>query len=256
MRAYELIKETFRRRTYIWVIHLVWLALYVFCWWFFLSDAAADIGGFVFVLGGFLFALALSAGIFGDDIDSGRICVLVTKPFWPGQLYVYRILGLSLQGAVHFLLSGCLLIMLQQLTRKTSMDGLALVWWLLASWLLFNTVAALSTSLSVVVGRMFNSLLLLIFSIAVCIFIVVLKSKTQGQTEPSTFEKFIRYACPPFQLLQKFAGGEHGQFSLTFGRFSITKNVACVVHSLMLTVAYSAVGIVLLCKRQFSRVRD
>ncbi len=253
MRAYELIKETFLRRTYIWVIHLVWLALYGLYWWLFLPDAPV-FGRFILVWGGFLFALALSAGIFGDDIASGRICVLVTKPFWSGQLYIYRMLGLSLQGAVHFLLAGCLMIILQHLTRKTNMNGLA--WWLLASWLLFNTCAALSTSLSVVVGRAFNSLLLLIVIVTGYVIITLLMSQLQGQSEPSILQKFIQYACPPFELLQKFAGGEHSQYSLTFGRFSITKTAGCVVHSLMLTIAYSTVGIILLCRREFSRVCD
>jgi ABC-type transport system involved in multi-copper enzyme maturation permease subunit len=253
MRAYELIKETFFRRTYIWGIHLVWLALYGIYWWLFFPDLPV-LGRFVLVWGGFLLALALSAGIFGDDIASGRIGVLVTKPFWSGQLYIYRMLGLSLQGAVHFLLTGCLLIILQHLTRRPNMNGLAL--WLLASWLLFNTCAALSTSLSVVVARAFNSLLLLIVTLTGYVIITLLMSELQGQSEPSMLQKFIQYACPPFELLQKFAGGEHGQYSLTFGRFSITKTAACVVHSLMLTIAYSTIGIILLCRRDFSGARD
>lgn len=253
MRAYELIKETFLRRTYIWVIHLLWLALYGIYWWLFLPDLS-DLGRFILVWGGFMFALALSAGIFGDDIASGRISVLVTKPFWSGQLYIYRMLGLSLQGAVHFLLTGCLMIILQHLMRKPNMNGLA--WWLLASWLLFNTCAALSTSLSVVVGRAFNSLLLLIIIVTGYVIITLLMYEMHGQSEPSILKKFIQYACPPFELLQKFAGGEHGQYSLTFGRFSITKSAACVVHSLMLTIVYSTVGIILLCRRDFSHARD
>jgi UPF0716 family protein affecting phage T7 exclusion len=36
----------------------------------------------------------------------------------------------------------------------------------------------------------------------------------------------------------------------------VTKSVACVIHALMLTLAYSVIGIVLLRMRQFSRVRD
>ena len=67
---------------------------------------------------------------------------------------------------------------------------------------------------------------------------------------------FIQYAWPPFGLLHKFAGGEYGRFALTVGRFSVAKDVACVVHSLMRTVAYSAIGIVILSRREFSRVRD
>jgi hypothetical protein len=36
----------------------------------------------------------------------------------------------------------------------------------------------------------------------------------------------------------------------------VNKSIACIVHSLMLVLVYSAIGIVLLGRRQFSRVRD
>lgn len=250
MRAYELMKETFFRRTYIWIVHLSWLALYGLFWWLFLPDAAG-FGGFVFVWGGFFLPLALSAGIFGDDIASGRICVLVTKPFWPGELYVYRVLGLSLQAAVHLLLAGGIILLLHAIMRKGSVGGLGL--WLLATWLLFNTCVALSASLSVVIGRAFNSLLLLVV-VVTGYFVVGLLMGQQATT--GVLMGFIRYGWPPFELLSKFAGGEYGKYSLTVGKFSVTKSVACVVHSLMLTVAYGIVGITLLSRRQFSRVRD
>jgi len=92
MRAYELIKETFCRKIYILIVHLSWLILYGAFWWLFLPRASelSEFGRFIFIWGGCFLALALSAGIFGDDISSGRICVLVTKPFWPGKLYIYR----------------------------------------------------------------------------------------------------------------------------------------------------------------------
>jgi len=129
--------------------------------------------------------------------------------------------------------------------------------WLLASWLLFNTCAALSTSLSVVLGRAFNSLLLLVI-VATGYFIVRMLVGMLGEQNvmAGALMNFIRYAWPPFGLLQKFAGGEYGRLALTVGRFSMTKNIACIVHSLILTVAYGAAGIVLLSRREFSRVRD
>ena len=98
MRAYELIKETFCKKRYILIIHLSWLILCgIFCCFF--SMSASEFGRFIFLWGGCFLALALSAGIFGDDISSGRICIIVTKPFWLGELYIYRLLGLSLQAA-------------------------------------------------------------------------------------------------------------------------------------------------------------
>jgi len=252
MRAYELMKETFFRRTYIWVVHVVWLVLYGVFWWLFIPSGA-EFGRFIFIWGGFFLPLALSAGIFGDDIASGRICVLVTKPFWSGELYIYRLLGLSLQAAVHFVLAGCVLFVVQAILRRGSMDDLVL--WLLASWLLFNTCAALSTSLSVMLGRAYNSLLLLVL-VVTGYFVVNLLMGYLNQQATGVFGGFIRYTWPPFEMLYAFASGEHGKYALTFGRCSLPQGVACVVHSLMLTVAYSVIGIVLLSRREFSRVRD
>ena len=254
MRAYELIKETFCRKLYILIVHLSWLALYGMFYWLTLPDAGeiSGFGRFIFIWGGFFLALALSAGIFGDDISSGRICVLVTKPFRSGELYIYRLLGLSLQGAVHFILTWCVIFILHITMHKGSMDNLGM--WLFASWLLFNTCAALSTSLSVVVGRAYNALLLLAIFVTGFFIVSWLMASTHQQEETGVLFSFIKYACPPFELLSKFASGEYGKYSLTVGRFSLAKSAACVVHSLILTLVYSVVGIVLLSRRQFSRV--
>ncbi len=253
MKAYELIKETFSRRGYIWIVHVVWLALYGIFWWLFLPSGE-EFGRFIFIWGGFFLPLALTAGIFGDDIASGRICVLVTKPLWPGELYLCRLLGLSLQAAVQFILASFLVFILHFITKKGNTDYLSL--WLFVTWLLFNTVAALSTSLSVVVGRTYNSLLMLVVVVTVYFVMSLLMGSAGPEGSKGVFAGFIRYPWPPFELLYKFANGEYGKYSLTVGRFSVTKSVACVVHSLILTVVYSIVGIVLLGRRQFSRQRD
>jgi len=253
MRAYELMKETFFRRTYIWIVHVVWLAMYGGFWWFFLPDMP-EMGRFLFIWAGFFLALALSAGIFGDDIASGRICILVTKPFWTGELYIYRLLGLSLQAAVHLLLAGGLVLALHTLTRKGNVDGLGM--WLLATWLLFNTCAALSTSLSVIIGRAFNSLLLLVIVITVYFLLTLLQIYVRQEAMPGVLASFIRYPWPPFELLYKLAAGEWGKYALTVGSYSVTKGFACIIHSLMLTLVYSIIGIFLLSRREYSRVRD
>jgi hypothetical protein len=253
MRAYELMKETFFRRTYIWMVHVIWLALYGVFWWLFLPEAT-EFGRFLFIWAGFFLPLALSAGIFGDDIASGRICVIVTRPFWTGELYIFRVLGLSLQAAVHLALAGAIVLALHALMRKGTVDGLGV--WLLATWLLFNTCAALSTSLSVVVGRAFNSLLLLVVIVTGYFLVGLLAMYLRDQASAGALASFIRYPWPPFELLYKFAAGEWGQYAPTVGKYSVNKSIACIVHSLMLVLVYSIIGIVLLGRQQFSRVRD
>lgn len=254
MRAYELIRETFHRRSYVWIAHLTWLLAYGVFWWSFVPTKTETTGKFILIGSGLFLALTLSAGIFGDDIASGRICVLVTKPFWTGKLYLYRLMGLSLQAAVHLLLTGVLIAILDWMTPRNSIEGLGI--WLLASWLLFNTVAALSTSLSVVIGRAFNSLLLLVVFVGGFLLINILTGLLRGEAGAGWLMAFVRYAWPPSELLRKFAGGEYGKHALTVGPLTLPQSVACVVHSLMLMGIYAATGTLLLCRRQFSRVRD
>ncbi len=249
MRAYELIKETFSRKMYIWVVHVSWLILYCFFWVLFLEEES-DFGKFLFIWGGFLLPLALSTGIFGDDIASGRICVLMTRPFWPGELYIYRLLGLSLQGVLHFILAGCVIYIVHLFIGKGTLEGLGI--WLFSSCLLFISYAALSTTLSVVVSRAFNSLLLFI-AIASAYFIVsILSWYHDGDTGTKVLTALLRYAGPPFELLSKLAEGEYGKYSLIIGQHKLIKGLACITHSLVLTVLYSIVGIILLSRRQFT----
>jgi hypothetical protein len=146
------------------------------------------------------------------------------------------------------------LVVAHAILHKGTTEGL--VPWLVASWLLFNTCASLSTSLSVVVGRAYNSLLLLVLVVTGYFILNVLMGYLRQQPVTGVFVGFIRYAWPPFELLYKFGAGERGQYALTFGRYGLTLSTACVAHSLMLTVAYSVIGIVLLGRREFSRVRD
>ena len=75
MRAYELMKETLSRKMYIYIVHLSWFAIYGLLFTLRVQEEES-FHGVLFVFGGFFLPLALSAGIFGDDISSGRICVL------------------------------------------------------------------------------------------------------------------------------------------------------------------------------------
>ncbi len=247
MRAYELMKETFCRKIYIWIVHLSWLIFFGFIFILFHELTAPpneEFYAFLFVWSGCLLPFLLSAGIFGDDIASGRICVLVTKPFWLGELYVYRFMGLSLQALLHLVLAGCIISILHNTMGMGNIDNLGL--WLLSSWLLFNTWAAMLTSVSVVVKRAHDSLLVFVVLIFVYVLVAFLMTFSYKSTGTKVFMSFLRYAGPPFELLWKLAKQ----------KYSLTQSVACVAHSLVLTLFYSIVGIIILSKRQFTCERD
>jgi ABC-type transport system involved in multi-copper enzyme maturation permease subunit len=253
MRVYELIKETFLRKTSIWVVHLIWFGIYGLFWLLFLPSNL-EASEFLFIWGGFFLPLALSAGILGDDIASGRICVLVTKPFWSGKLYLYRLLGLSLQGAVHFALAGVLVLMLHVITGKSTMAGVGR--WLLSTWLLFNTFAALSTSLSVVVKRTHNALLLFVATLTLFVVASMLLYSLQGHVLEPIVTGFFRYPFPPLELLHNMGKGDYAKETLTVGNWQVGTSVACVAHSMLLTAVYGGVGVLLLTRREFLSQRE
>ena len=249
MRAYELMKETFSRKMYIYIVHLIWLAAYGL-FYMLLQPEEEDFFQILFILGGFFLPLVLSAGIFGDDISSGRISFLATKPFWLGELYIYRLLGLSVQAAVHFVIAGCLLLIIHRFTGFGKIENLS--GWLFSCWLLFNTWAAISTSLSVVVKRAYN----FVFLLAAFLFFGFLNSilgwNNPDDTITEVINAFVKYVCPPFGMLTRMAKGEYAKYSLIVGKYSAIKAVACVTHTIILTVFYGIFGVLILSRRQFT----
>lgn len=244
MRAYELMKETFLRKTYVRIVHISWFAIYGLLFIIPFPPEVWNWGSFLFAWSGCLLPLLLSAGIFGDDIASGRISILITKPLWTGELYIYRLMGLSLQAVLHLVISGCVMFILHVATDRGNMNNLGL--WILSSWLIFNTWAALSTSFSVVVRRAHNSMLLFAAIGFVYFFASLLVISFPKHTATVVFLGTLRYVCPPVELL----------FNLANGKYSLIQGLVCVMHSLVLTALYSIVGIIILSRRQFICVRD
>jgi len=243
MRAYELLKETFCRKLYIWMVHLSWPVFYGLVYVLFRPEGDR-FGQLVWTCSGCFLPLLLSAGIIGDDVASGRIRVLMAKPIWLGELYVYRLVGLSLQGAVHLVLVFVLLLVLPGLIDGRGVENLGA--WLLAAWLLFNVWAALSTSVSVLVVRGYNSLFLFISLVFVFLVVDLLRLPILKfhHAWAKTILDVLKYTCPPFVLLSQFVTGEDGALS----------TVGVIAHSFLLTLIYGGIGLFLLHRRQFPSV--
>jgi ABC-type transport system involved in multi-copper enzyme maturation permease subunit len=244
MKAYALIVETFSRKASMRLVHLSWLGIYAAIFLIPMPPETWHWGPFLFGWSGCLLPLLLSEGIFGDDMASGRIRLLVTEPIRPWELYLYRFLGLSLQAAVHFAAVGVLVGLLHALTGRGSVDHWAA--WVLASWLLFNTWAALSTSLSVMVRRAHNSMLLFVATVAVFFLVSMFTSFFPRSIGARVLLGAVRYACPPVELLG----------SMAVGKFGSWLGLGTVALSLTLTVLYGAAGVVLLSRREFKYVAD
>jgi ABC-type transport system involved in multi-copper enzyme maturation permease subunit len=244
MKAYELIMETVLRKTYLRVIHAAWFGIYAAVFLIPFPPGTWTWGSFVFVWSGCLLPVLVSAGIFGNDVASGRISLLITKPIRLGELYIYRLIGLSLQGAVHLIAVGTLILILHLFTNRGSTESFLA--WLLVSWLIFNTWAALSTTLSVVVQREHNAMLLF-FATTVAIFgISFVASFYPDHRLTAVFLGVVRWACPPVELM--------GRIGL--GLASLRQSLDSVAHSLMLTVLYGVIGVILLGRREFKYARE
>lgn len=244
MNAYELIMETVLRKRFIRVLHVTWFATYAVIFLVPWPPEMWNWGAFVFGWSGCLLPLLLSAGIFGDDVASGRISLLVTKPIRMRTFYLYRLLGLSLQGAVHLALLAGLILGLYHLTHRGNVAHFGA--WLLASWLVFNTWAALSTSLSVAVKREHNAMLLFFGAAMTFAVLSSLDYFYPDSRATVLVQGVVRWACPPVELLAALAMAKH----------TLVRSLGDVGHSLMLTVFYGAIGIILLGRREYKRAGD
>ena len=268
MRAYELIKETFLRKGFIRTVHISWLAIYGLLFLIPLPRGAWQAwpwGLMLFYWSGCTLPLLISAGIIGDDIASGRISLIVTKPLWLGELYIYRFAGLSLQALVHLVIAGSMIFVLRTIVAGNAEDldrwiaefkNMGMIQnrsniehfglWILSTWLIFNCWAALSTTLSTIVKRAQNSIVLFASTGFVYFFVVITMQLFPKHIITKTTTAFIRYACPPVELL----------FNLANGKFSLMRSFSCVMHSVLLIAIYGIIGIIVLSTRQFECARD
>lgn len=241
MYAWELIKETVLRKSFIPVIHLVWFCLYLVLP---LVSSSGDLvlGTLPFILAGLLLPAIVSVGIFGDDIASGRIAVLITKPLRFSRLYLWRLAGIVVQGALHLAVAGVLLLGVNRVLGYGSTAQLPL--WLVLSLLLLAAVAALSTTISVVVKRDYNLIVLIGMLLLVAVFKVNLASVHSPAV--TWIRTLITYGLPSAEMLYR-CGTPAGSFSERLG---------AVLYVLALTCTYATVGVVLLKYREFKRACD
>jgi hypothetical protein len=241
MYAWELIKETLLRRSFIVVVHLVWFCLYFFLP---LMSSSGDLvlGTLPFILAGLLLPVIVSIGIFGDDIASGRIAVLVTKPLRFSRLYLWRLAGIVVQGALHLAVAGVILLGVNRVWGYGSVAELPV--WLVLSLLLLAAVAALSTTISVVAKRDYNLMIL----IGVLLLAVVFKVNLASVRSPATecVRTLITYGLPSVEMLYRCGAPA----------CSFPQRLGAALYVLALTGTYAVIGVVLLKYREFKRTCD
>jgi hypothetical protein len=240
MRGYELMKETLLRRRFIPIVHLVFLSLYAGI--FLLPLNQPQWHGIMVFGSGFLVPIILSAGIFGDDASSGRIALLVTKPMSATILYLWRAAGLMAQGLLHLLAAFGLVVVLHRVTGRCDLDYAFTIW--LVSSLLSCTLTTLSATVSVLVKREFNAVIMIVGAVVLFTALRVVMQQYPEFWATKAFHVSLKYGFPPFELLLKNYQPLNWRWLLL------------IAHALGLTVVYAGIGMLLLARRQFPQARD
>jgi hypothetical protein len=242
MRGYELMKETLLRRCFINLfVHLAVLALYgiLFLPWF--AELYVPWANTMLIGSGFILPLIVSAGIFGNDIASGRIAVLVTKPMRAAELYGWRVAGLLAQGAIHFLIAIIIIFALSHITGRGDIHRLLPI--LLAAFQFYCGTIALSTMISVVVKREFNSVIVLVGLIVIIMTLQSLWSECPDAWVTHWLDQCVKNGLPPIERILRAVKTETSLFLPT-------------LHTLGLSAVYTGVGMLLLSRQQFPQARD
>jgi len=201
-------------------------------------------GPFLFVWSGSLLPILLSAGIFGDDIASGRIGVLIIKPIPIYSLFMYRVIGLLLQCIIHIVVVGSIVFTLHRLTGHGSTHNFML--WMISSILLSATWITLSTTLSVFVKREHNTIIIIVATISIFLLLSSLVNFYPTSVITRCTTAIVKYTLPPIEIL----------FSLCKEHYTANQIVGVVLHLMGLLFLYCVLGIWFLTSREFNLKQD
>jgi len=245
MKALVLIKETFRRKPLILAAHLSLLTIYILLGLFWTPEPG-QAGAYVMALSGIMLPLALSDGVFGSDILSGRFRSIVTKPIRLPELYVWRVLGQIFQGAIHLGLASCILYGLHAINGKGDMTHFG--GWMLCTFLLICAWVVLSSTLSLMAKSEHNSLLLF-FLVLLGFVMFTLQDATvlpRLQTISRQVVPVINHVFPPVVFLGRSSMGGLAWKDLPDN----------LIHVGLQILIYGSTGIVILCRRQYTPHRQ
>ena len=245
----EVLKETVFRRRFIPMLHVLYLGVYIMIYaiFYLLPSETAQWELWLFVWSGCLFPILLTAGLYGDDIASGRVLQLVIKPISLGTLYLMRALGVFIQCIVHLAVC-CFLVFIMYLITEQEVKG-HLGLWFLASVLASLTWLMLSASFSTFLLREYNVIVVLVGSIVVFMLwqsASIVASIADWPAISKIADGILIYGVPPVALL----------FRLGMQKCSMAGGVAVTVHAVAMAVLYAIVGIVILTHREFVRKRE
>lgn len=246
MYATALMIETYRRRRIIPLAHVLFGAAYALLFVLSWYTDAPPVGGYIFLASGMFLPLVLSVGIFGSDIASGRFRVLSTEPIPLYAFYAWRLAGMVLQAVIQVTAVVLVAFAMHAAFGKCNLAHLGR--WLFVTLMMFVSMAAFSTTVSVAVKAESNSLLVFLL-LPAFVFLSILHRVAADPFWAEVCEWPLtvgRYALPPVELLFR-AADEPKPWPEVLG--------ACL-HAAGLTLIYAVAGVALLERRQYKPQRS
>ncbi|MDI6450787.1 hypothetical protein [Anaerobaca lacustris] len=247
----EILKETLMRRRAVRRLHLAYLGVYAVVY-IALSAVSSSVdppqwGMWLFAWSGCAFPVLLTVGLFGGDIASGRMMQLVTKPISLGTLYLFRVFGVYIQCVIHLSICYGSIFLVSAWTNTATAGNLGP--WFVASLLIAPAWMTLSATVSTFVSRDFN--VAVVFIGAIATFMVLQSADVVGAimgfpAMSKAVETIGIYAVPSVVLLCRLA----------MRPCAATEGFVAVIHPMVMTVLYAAIGIGILNQREFMRERE
>jgi hypothetical protein len=241
MYAWALMVETYRRWPLIRLVHVLFLIIYAALLVLSVCQDELPPPELILFLIGVALPLALSMGIFGNDIASGRFRELAAEPLPLSAYYFCRVTGLLIQGALHLAFLGGSLLLLHAITGLGSIDYLGQA--LFVTFVLYATFATLSTSISVFAKAGADILIIILpFLLYIAMYFV-----RKERISPA-WAWFLdwgltagKYALPPVFLLDKCVTWRGA--------------IGVALHGSGLILIYALFAIILLHRKEFKPQR-
>ena len=250
MYAWPLIVETYRRKRIVPFAHFLFLLPYLVLIPVlpYANEEILPIGILILFISGLFFAPVLTTGIFSNDISSGRFRILATEPIPREAFYVWRLVGVMLQGMVHLAIVSTMFLIMNALTGLGNLH--CFPQYLVATFIMFGSVAALSIMLSLVITSDASTLVVLILPFAIAGVDILGHISTSFPIVKEVCDGIItasKYGLPPLPwLVEAFTSNHEGTWREILG---------CAFHAAGLSLAYALIGVTLLNRRELKPQR-
>ena len=245
MYAWTLIIETYRRSRIVPFTHFLFLIPYLVLISVlpYLERESTPVGFFILIISGLFLAPALTTGIFSNDISSGRFRVLATEPIPREAFYIWRLAGVMLQGMIHLAIIGTMFLIMNALTGLGNLrDFLQL---LLASFVLFSSVAALCLTFSIIIPSDASTLVVFLLPFALMGIHLLGCESTSFPVVNEICDRIVTaatYGLPPLPwIVEAFTGNHEGTWREILG---------CAFHAAGLSLTYALLGVILINRRE------